>query len=116
MLFQYYARLVKVVDGDTLDMEVDLGFGITRVDRFRLYGLNAPEMSTPEGKIAKAWVITQLAERLAPFVNDPFPLTVRTYKDKQEKYGRYLATVSIDEKWDLNAELVAAGHAVLKDY
>ncbi len=48
-MFEYRARLVRVVDGDTLDLTLDLGFGIIRTDRFRLFGLNAPELSTGEG-------------------------------------------------------------------
>jgi len=61
-MYEYQAELIRVVDGDTVDLNVDLGFGIWRRDRFRLYGPNptanmgmdAPEMSTgAPGKAAK---------------------------------------------------------------
>lgn len=111
-MYEYRARLVRVVDGDTLDLCVDVGFGWSFVDRFRLAGLNAPELATPEGKAARAWVENWLNEADA---DDPWPLVVRTQRDRREKFGRYLGTVSIGGR-QLNADLIAAGHAVPAHY
>ena len=44
-LYWYRARVVNVVDGDTLDLETDLGFRITFLQRYRLYGVDTPELS-----------------------------------------------------------------------
>lgn len=101
-MFQYRATVIRIVDGDTLHLDVDLGFDVRRQDSFRLYGINAPEMSTEEGKAAKVW----LAEALKDGVD-----MVTTHKDQREKYGRYLATLWVDGR-NVNQEMVKAGHAV----
>lgn len=94
--------MIRIVDGDTLHLSVDLGFDIKRRDTFRLYGLNAPEMSTPEGVAAKAWLEQKLTEGV---------LIITTHKDRREKYGRYLATLWIDQR-NVNEAMIADGHAV----
>lgn len=94
--------MVKVVDGDTLHLSVDLGFDIKRRDSFRLYGLNAPEMSTPEGVAAKAWLVAKLGEGV---------LIITTRKDTREKFGRYLCTLWIDHQ-NVNEAMILDGHAV----
>lgn len=82
-LFTYYAFVERVVDGDTLLVKIDLGFG-TRVRQYlRLRGINTPEIDTPEGKKAKTFVERALAK--APRVT----LT----SSRSDKYGRYLADV-----------------------
>ena len=83
-VYERHATVVRVVDGDTLHLNVDLGCDIEVAMTVRLSGLNAPEMSTVEGKAAKAYVEQWVEERGPRFV-------VRTEKDKREKYGRYLA-------------------------
>lgn len=80
--FEYGATCINVVDGDTVDLRVDLGFGFQFTDRYRLAGINAPERGTPGAKTATQWLIDQILNK---------PVDVRTYKDKKEKYGRYLA-------------------------
>ena len=94
---------MRVVDGDTVWLDVDLGFEIRRREDFRLYGINAPELSTPEGKAAAAWLTAKLPPGQV--------VTVQTLKDKREKYGRYLAAIVLGDV-NLNAALVDAGHAV----
>lgn len=101
-MYQYKAEVLRVVDGDTLHLEVQLGFDVTRRDTFRLYGLNAPEMSTPEGVAARVWLEHQLTQGV---------LIITTRRDKREKFGRYLAVLWIDQK-SVNEQMVAAGHAV----
>lgn len=101
-MYDYRVKVLRVVDGDTLHVTVDLGFD-QRVDKsLRLYGINCPEMNTPEGVAAKAFV-----EKLVSRVT-----FLRTVKDRREKYGRYLGTL-YDSQWkDLNQEIIEAGHAV----
>lgn len=101
-MYEYTASLIRVVDGDTLHLEVDLGFDVRRRDTFRLFGLNAPEMSTPEGQAAREWLAQKLGEG---------PLVITTRKDRREKYGRYLAILWVDAA-NVNEAMIAAGHAV----
>lgn len=117
-LYTYRAELVRVIDGDTVELRVDVGFRIYRVDSFRLAGINTPELHSPDeaerlrAKAAKAAMHSALDGR---------SLTVRTEKDAQEKYGRYLAWIDLDdaERTSLgtncatvNDWMVARGHAV----
>ena len=54
--FTYFAKLDRVIDGDTLLIEFDVGFFITLKEKIRLIGINAPEINTPEGKKAKKFI------------------------------------------------------------
>jgi micrococcal nuclease len=101
-MYQYRCSIIRIVDGDTLHLDVELGFDVRRQDSFRLYGINAPEMSTEEGKTAKAWLEDQLKGGLT---------MVTTHKDQREKYGRYLATLWVGST-NVNEAMVEAGHAV----
>lgn len=98
----YKAVLLRVVDADSVDVRVDLGFSITMEMKLRLLGINAPEMNTPEGKLAK-----QALENLIP-VNSP--LLIETFKDRREKYGRYLATIMFNDM-NVNTWLIEMGYA-----
>ena len=106
----YIARVLKVVDGDTLWLDIDCGFGTWTRQKVRLRGIDTPEISTPEGRRALQWV----ADRLAGVVG------VTT--TKPDKYDRYLADVFYLEGTDepegvvregrfLNGELLKKGLA-----
>lgn len=101
-MYEYKATVVRVVDGDTVDVRADLGFHITQEMRLRLAGINAPEMRDPRGKDAKA----ALAARLPAGTE----ILIRTERDRREKYGRYLAVILLDNE-DINAWMVASGFA-----
>jgi micrococcal nuclease len=91
-LFWYRAKVRRVVDGDTIDLEFDLGLDAYRHERVRLYGVDAPEIygvkkeseEYARGVSAKEFV-TECLEGKMVWVN--------TIKDKTGKYGRYLAHV-----------------------
>lgn len=106
-MYTYKATPIKVVDGDTVVFQVDLGFRISQIIKARFYGINAPEIkgkSRPQGLISKDFVTQQL-----PLGKD---VTIKTYKDKQEKYGRYLVDVFIDDsEVSLNQIMVEKGLA-----
>lgn len=104
-MYEYAAKLESVHDGDTLRCVVDLGFGLAIKQDLRLYGLDCPELATPAGKAAFAFTQQAFADHGQAF-------TVRTIKDRTEKYGRLLATVTFPDGTILNAELLKAGHAV----
>ena len=115
-MYHYKATVVRVVDGDTLYLDVDLGFFVRLTINVRLYGLNTPEVIGKDreaGLKAKAYV-----EQTLP----PGTLVViQSYK--QEKYGRYLADlwylpgakgreeIEAGGRW-LNRELIESGLAV----
>lgn len=112
--YNYSAEVVSVYDADTLTLKVDLGFGLTLTEKFRLYGIDAWEMrgvEKPEGTIARDW----LRERLSSHE----VIYLKSYKDKKGKYGRYLATLYVEENGsftNLNEQLVVLGHAEKAEY
>lgn len=88
-MYEYRARLVRVIDGDSLVLDIDLGFDVWMCNRnVRLLGYNAPEIRGPErpmGLLAK--------KRLEQLLADRPEFTIATYKDRGDKYGRYLVDV-----------------------
>lgn len=96
-----------IVDGDTMHVGIDLGLDVAIHITLRLYGINAPEMGTTEGKTAKQWAIGWFQTHCP---DNTF--TVQTVKDRREKYGRYLATILAPDGANFNTDVVAAGHAV----
>lgn len=119
-LYVYRAKIIHIHDADTVWCEVDYGFDNHGRYSFRLAEINAPELSTPEGKLARNWLV----DRINNPEKNPTPWRgyVRTIKDRREKYGRYLAWIYTsldqvtDEEMSINAELVSAGHAVWRTY
>jgi micrococcal nuclease len=104
--YRYRITVVRVVDGDTLECDVDLGFYARIRTHLRLFGINCPELPTPAGKAARDFV-SGCALGLS--------LTADTLK--ADKYGnRWDAVVYLFDGTTLNDCLVAAGHAVKKDY
>lgn len=103
-MYEYPAKITSVHDGDTMNVDIDLGFGIWIANQpVRLYGLNCPELSTPAGQEA-----AQFAKEMLP---PGMKCSVHTVKDKKEKYGRYLATVFLPDGTSFNEMLIATGRA-----
>ena len=108
-LYHYNAEVVRVVDGDTVDAFVDLGFDMHSKQRVRLYGINTPECRTRD-LVEKAAGL-KAKERLKCLLRDnKNRCIVETRLDKKGKYGRVLGVLHID-KTNLNKTLVAEGHA-----
>lgn len=101
-MYEYKATLVKVVDGDTIDVMVDLGFDVHLVQRVRFARINCPEMSTPEGPVSKQFVIDYLVGK---------DVVIKTSKNTFDRYGRWIAEVfaGVD---NLNDLLLQKGLAV----
>lgn len=99
--YTYKATVLKVVDGDTVDLKVDLGFRVSLDIRTRIRGINAPESWEAGGKEA--------TEALRGFIMGK-PVAVTTAKDPTDKYGRWLADIVFDGQ-DVGAWLLANGHA-----
>lgn len=101
-MYEYSGVLLRVVDGDTLYCQADLGFKVFIKEKFRLSRIDCPEMNTVEGKTAKAFV--------EQFTN----ATVRIISRGQDKYGRWLAEVFVTvngTERNLNDYLIETGHA-----
>jgi len=118
-MFEYKCTVDRVVDGDTVDLWVDLGFHIKVHERFRLYGINAPESRTKDLKEKlKGIESTKFLVRLLDDMKGD--LVVTTLKDKQGKYGRWIGTLWMDmgesTEMNINKEMVAVGHAAFQDY
>ena len=104
-LFRFQARVVKVVDADTIDLIIDLGFRLNHEIRVRLFGINAPEKNAPGGMEA-----TNYVKGLLPVGTE---VTIQTFKNPTDKYGRWLATVYMGENLvSVNLMLLDKGYAV----
>ena len=133
-MYTYKANVIKVVDGDTVDLDIDLGFGIVfKKQRGRLWGINAPESRTRDkeekkrGLAAKARLI-----KILKLNNNEVHFTSK----EKGKYGRYLVRLFVEKMpttkrivlqagkdykkeeiletiyYDVNEALVVEGHAV----
>ena len=91
-MFTYAAKLIEVIDGDTVDLLIDLGFGVHVKERCRLYGIDAPEMPTEAGKAAKAYLESLIGAATGELFVATRKMT-RKPKEKTDKYGRYLAVL-----------------------
>ena len=113
-MYEYKCKLVRVVDGDTIDVDVDLGFGVwMQNQRIRMYGIDTPESRTSDdiekvyGNAAKAF--------LAKWTNAG-NLTLKTFKDGKGKYGRILGEIWYGDETgndhNVNQLLIDNHHAV----
>ncbi len=108
--YQYIAVPLRLVDADTIEVRVDLGFRAFIVTPVRLLGVNAPERDTPEGQRAIEWARAWL-DRTNAWSQG---LLIRSAKPGQygDKFGRWLAIVHDAQNHCLNDDMVVAGHAV----
>ena len=108
--FVYAGRITRVIDGDTVVVDIDLGCEVwLRNVHCRLAGINAPEIRGLE-----AYDGVRAKEYLDFIAHTTKPVILRTHKDKREKYGRWLV-----ELWQdgvcLNQRMVENGHAIVRD-
>lgn len=102
-MYEYKCGVTRIVDGDTVDCEIDLGFDITYKSRVRLYGIDTPESRTRDldekarGKLA--------AKFLSDAILHASTLAIQTKLDKKGKFGRVLGVIVADGV-DLNQALI----------
>jgi micrococcal nuclease len=113
--YWYSATVLKVIDGDTLDVMIDLGFNIHHKARVRLYGVNTPESRTKDlaekdmGLKAKSFTSDWTTRHQTVFL--------QTIAGKDDKYGRILAQIYSDKDIKseqtacLNEDIVSSGYA-----
>jgi micrococcal nuclease len=111
-MYQYAIKeVVKVVDGDTVDVVIDLGFDITRKERVRLNGIDAPESITKD-EVEKKYGM-EAKEFVKKWFSENKNILIRTYKE--EKYGRILGDFFTEGNKPLNILLVEQGYAWVYD-
>ncbi len=111
-MYEYFVKEVKnVVDGDTIDVIIDLGFDILFSSRVRLAGIDTPESRTTD-KAEKALGI-EAKEYLKKHLKDSKSVVIRTEKmDSSEKYGRILGWVYINgDSESINNKMINDGYA-----
>lgn len=111
-MFEYYVKKVaKVVDGDTIDVDIDLGFDISFSSRVRLAGIDTPESRTTD-KMEKALGLEAKAY-LKHEIEAAKSVVIKTEKmDSSEKYGRILGWVFLDgSNKSLNEKMIEDGYA-----
>ena len=109
-MYEYKCKVTRVVDGDTVDIDIDLGFGVwLHKERVRIYGIDTPESRTSDeveklyGKAATAFLVKW---------TNAGDLTLRTFKDDRGKFGRILGELWYGREHNINQLLVDNHHAV----
>lgn len=106
-MYEYRAFVRKIYDGDTVTVDIDLGFGVVlKNQKMRLLRINAPEVrgeQRPEGLKSRDALRNKIANKW---------VKIKTQKDKKGKYGRWLAEIWHEEEC-VNDWLIKEGHAIL---
>ena len=112
-MYEYKAKLVKVVDGDTVDVDIDLGFGVwLKNERVRIMGIDTPESRTRD-KVEKIFGLAA-KDRVEELIKKDMILKTFAAKDGEDmkgKFGRILGDFMVGEKM-LTEILIQEGHAV----
>lgn len=109
-MYKYDAKLIRVIDGDTVDASIDLGFDVWVKKRIRLYGIDTPETRTRDLEEKRAGIVAK--ERLAELLGASEGAFI-LLSHGVGKYGRCLGTIYIDNQ-DINMLLLSEGLA--KEY
>ena len=119
-MFEYNVKITRVIDGDTVDGMVDLGFSVHRKIRIRLYGMNAPESRTKDLEEKKRGLEAKYRLRDILEAND-YEVTLKSHG--VGKFGRCLGELFYydhnEAEWDgdfikksINNQLIEEGHGV----
>ena len=111
-MYEYHVKKVtNVVDGDTIDVEIDLGFDISFSSRVRLAGIDTPESRTTNK--AEKVLGLEAKEYVKSKIKDAKDVVIKTEKmDSSEKYGRILGWLFLDgSKVSVNEQMIADGYA-----
>ena len=105
-LHHYKAELIRIIDGDTIDVMLDLGFFVWVKKRIRLYGIDTPETRTRD--LEEKQRGKESTARLTELISQPAEFTISSHGI--DKYGRCLGTIFVGEK-NVNELLVSEGFA-----
>ena len=113
-MYEYKCKILRVIDGDTVDVDVDLGFGVwLRKERVRIMGIDTPESRTRD-KIEKKFGLASKA-RLKELLKSGCILKTQVSKkgeDMKGKFGRILGDFILEDSRRVTEILVNEGHAV----
>ena len=115
-MYEYRCKVLRVVDGDTVDVDIDLGFGVwMHKERIRLHGIDTPESRTRDLEEKKYGLIAK--QKIKDFMPVGSMQTLVTTKDKAGKFGRILGMFLIydkttDSQMTINDWMIRAHHAV----
>jgi|TARA_B110000971_G_scaffold217293_1_gene253887 micrococcal nuclease len=113
-MYEYKVKVVRVIDGDTVDVDIDLGFGIwLRKERVRIMGIDTPESRTRD-KVEKKFGLASKA-KLKQLLKDGAILKTQVSKkgeDMKGKFGRILGDFILDDGRKVTEVLIDEGHAV----
>lgn len=88
-MYTYRCNVIKIIDGDTVDVDIDLGFGVwLKKQRIRMYGIDTPESRTRDLEEKKAGLFAK--DVVLHYLPEGSKQVLRTHKDKVGKYGRVL--------------------------
>ena len=108
-MYEYKATIRRVVDGDTVDVTLDLGFNILYNSRIRLLGIDTPESRTRDlEEKARGLAAKDRVKELCPVGSS---VILKTTKDGRGKFGRILGEIFVGDI-NVNQQLVSEGHAV----
>ena len=114
-MYNYNAKCIRVVDGDTIDVTIDLGFDLYKKERVRIAGVDTPEKRTRdlEEKALGIDATNWMEEKLEGAIDGESELTIRTeLKGGMGKYGRLLGWLYVgDDNVSLNEQMITEGYA-----
>ncbi len=111
-MYEYKVKkIIGIIDGDTIDVDIDLGFNITYAQKVRLAGIDTPESRTKDLK-EKALGL-EAKEYLKSKIKDSKKIAIKTQlPDSSEKYGRILGWLYVDDaKISVNEQMIEDGYA-----
>ena len=108
-MYEYNCKISRVVDGDTVDVDIDLGFGTWRCsERIRLYGVDTPECRTRDAQEKAAGFLAKEFVEDALHVGGTYKLQTR----EKGKFGRFLGVIYLTEGTSINDALISENLAV----
>ena len=120
-MYTYKATIVRVIDGDTIEVMLDLGFNTHRVEKIRVVGEGNKYFNTPETRLGKDTTPQQkelgLEAKLVAgqVLYKGRGVVVHTYKDSKGKYGRFLGAIELENGTDYASNMVRANYGKFKD-
>jgi micrococcal nuclease len=108
-MYEYNCKIVRVIDGDSIILDIDLGFSHwIHNESIRLYGIDTPECRTRDAEEKAAGLLAKEFVEDALHVGGTYTLTTR----EKGKFGRYLGVIMLSDKTSINAALVSEHLAV----
>ena len=114
-MYEYRCKVVKIIDGDTVDVDIDLGFGVWLLkERIRVFGIDTPESRTRDLEEKKYGLAAK--EYLTGMLDDDGGIILKTHKDKTGKFGRILGELWRTTNYadqSINNYMIDKHHAVM---